>query len=276
MGRQIHREYPKEGLPPGAIYLSCGNSAKTDLPDRSVDLVVTDPPFFDNVHYSELADFFHVWQQEYFATRQQKTSTTRNEGEVQDTDAMTFSKKLSAVLTECHRVLRDNGRMVFSYHHSRDDGWSSIAMAVLEAGFSLVQAQPVKSEMSVAAPKSQAKEPIDLDVMMVCKKRQADSRSGASEHLAFSRARTLTRHRVERFNRTERRLSRNDVRVVLLSQFLVELCPARVAMEVNQSLNAYRDSVRIEVEAIWGAQQIFEQGVSEDSEAPTAPQLRLF
>ena len=33
------------------------------LPDRSIDLVVTDPPFFDNVHYSELADFFHAWQQ---------------------------------------------------------------------------------------------------------------------------------------------------------------------------------------------------------------------
>ena len=43
-------------------YLACGSSSKTDLPDRSVDAVVTDPPFFDNVHYSQLADFFHVWQ----------------------------------------------------------------------------------------------------------------------------------------------------------------------------------------------------------------------
>ena len=46
-----------------AIYLSCGDSADTGLPDRSIGLVVTDPPFFDNVHYSELADFFHAWQQ---------------------------------------------------------------------------------------------------------------------------------------------------------------------------------------------------------------------
>ena len=48
---------------PRAIALSCGDSSATGLPDGSVDLVVTDPPFFDNVHYSELADFFFAWQQ---------------------------------------------------------------------------------------------------------------------------------------------------------------------------------------------------------------------
>lgn len=47
---------------PGTVSLSCGSSDTTGLPDRSVDLIVTDPPFFDNVHYSELADFFYAWQ----------------------------------------------------------------------------------------------------------------------------------------------------------------------------------------------------------------------
>ena len=44
------------------LYVSCGDSAVTDLPDACVDVVVTDPPFFDNVHYSQLADFFFAWQ----------------------------------------------------------------------------------------------------------------------------------------------------------------------------------------------------------------------
>lgn len=39
-------------------YVATRNSAETDLPDESVDLVVTDPPYMDNVHYAELADFF--------------------------------------------------------------------------------------------------------------------------------------------------------------------------------------------------------------------------
>ena len=47
----------------GRVYLSCGDSGNTELSEGSVDAVITDPPFFDNVHYSQLADFFHVWQQ---------------------------------------------------------------------------------------------------------------------------------------------------------------------------------------------------------------------
>lgn len=44
------------------VYLSCGGSDITDIDNESVDAIVTDPPFFANVHYSELADFFYVWQ----------------------------------------------------------------------------------------------------------------------------------------------------------------------------------------------------------------------
>lgn len=48
--------------------------------------------------------------------------------------------------------------------------------AIFDAGFSIVNAHPVKAEMSVAAPKSQAKEPIQLDILLVCKKKEQDSR----------------------------------------------------------------------------------------------------
>jgi len=275
MGRKIHSRFPRDGLPRGAVYLSCGSSTKTDLPDGSVDLVVTDPPFFDNVHYSELADFFHVWQEEYFVAHKRKSTTTRNEEEVQDTDAGAFSKKLRAVFAECHRVLRKGGRMVFSYHHSREDGWSSIAEAVLGAGFSLIQAQPVKSEMSVAAPKNQAKEPIDLDIMMICKKRRDDDRRAFPAEIAFSRAREIACEKVERFNRSRRRLSRNDVRVILLSQLLVELSAGRDCAAVEQMLSGYWDSARAEVEEIWGGQQIFDEEPEEEPESAPA-QLHLF
>ena len=40
--------------------------------------MVTDPPFFDNVHYSELADFFHVWQQLYFGNGGRKRLLQRD------------------------------------------------------------------------------------------------------------------------------------------------------------------------------------------------------
>src|SRR5690606_16435522 len=110
-----------------------------------------------------------VWQELFFGARSPAgCGTTRHKGEVQDTDVDRFATKLQAVFRECHRVLKDDGLLVFSYHHSRDEGWTSVCDAVLGAGFSFVAAQPVKAEMSVAAPKTQAKEPIDIDVMLVC------------------------------------------------------------------------------------------------------------
>lgn len=233
MGAPVLDSWPADGLPPGAIYLSCGDSAATDLPDQSVDAVITDPPFYDNVHYSELADFFYVWQGLWFGDAGSKTpNTTRSVFEVQDTDSKNFSDKLRAVFSECRRVLKDEGVMVFSYHHSREDGWTSVAAAVLNAGFKLVQAQPVKAEMSVATPKLAAKSPIDLDVLMVCRKSTADRRPLLDLKDALTVAETVGTDKVMRFNRCGRQLSLNDVRIVIFSQVLVELCAGRQPVDV--------------------------------------------
>ncbi|WP_052348157.1 DNA methyltransferase [Imhoffiella purpurea] len=230
MGTSISDAWPPDGLPPGAVYLSCGDSAATDLPDRVVDAVITDPPFYDNVHYSELADFFHVWQQLWFREDEAvDQDTTRHPREVQDTESERFADKLEAVFGECHRVLKDEGLLVFSYHHSREDGWTSVARAVLAAGFRLVQTQPVKAEMSVATPKLAAKSPIDLDVLMVCRKAAADRRPRLAVESALTAATDAAEAKIRRFNRRGRQLSLNDVRVVVYSQALAELCAGRQA-----------------------------------------------
>ncbi|MBI3015784.1 MAG: helix-turn-helix domain-containing protein [Candidatus Tectomicrobia bacterium] len=257
MGGPVVERCPKSGLKPGSTYLSCGDSSATDLPDGSVDLVITDPPFFYNVHFSELADFFFVWQQLYFGDGRSKgASTTRRNTEVQDTEADAFADKLKRVFAECHRVLRDEGLLVFSYHHSREDGWAALARAVRDAGFTIVQSQPVKAEMSVAAPKSQAKEPIDLDVLLVCRKRNSDHRIRSEQNVALQRAVASTSQKVSRFNGVGRQLSRNDVRVVLLSQLLVEMSVGRTADEVSAALEVVLPRTRGIIEKTWREQEI--------------------
>lgn len=198
------------------IYLSCGDSSKTDLPNASVDLVVTDPPFFDNVHYSELADFFYAW-----TPRKNLPSsmplTTRHRGEVQDADPNRFADKLRAVFTECCRILKDDGIMVFSYHHSRDDGWLSLAKAVFGAGFWVVNAQPLKAEMSVATPKSQAKEPIQLDIVLVCRKRSSMQCVAEPDS---KRAIERAKRKIGKLSCAGLNLSLNDRKVVIYGQLL--------------------------------------------------------
>lgn len=196
------------------LYTSCGDSSSTDLPDRSVDIVVTDPPFFDNVNYSQLADFFHVWQR-HILVDDQLTPTTRSVREVQHQDAGVFSSRLGGVLSECHRVLRDDGLMAFSYHHSRGEGWTSVLSALEASGFVVTASLPVKAEMSGAAPKNQAKEPIDLDIILVCRKAEP-----WSESLDLEEALATAGDQVKRMSAAGRKLSRNDVRVILMGQLL--------------------------------------------------------
>jgi putative DNA methylase len=233
----VSTQWPPRKTNERGVYLSCGSSAATGLAARSVDLVVTDPPFFDNVHYSELADFFFAWQQLEPSPFTQNRPTTRHPAEVQDVSAEQFAVKLRAVFSECCRVLKDDGLLVFSYHHSRADGWTALADAVLGAGLSFVNCHPVKAEMSVAAPKSQAKEPIQLDVVLVCRKRAGDSRKRTDSKTAFQRAIEHAAAKANRLKEAGLTLSVNDRRVIVISQFLVETCAGRAAEQLSDALS---------------------------------------
>jgi len=233
----VDASWPAQGnLQARGIYLSCGSSDETDLPDKCIDLVVTDPPFFDNVHYSELADFFYAWQSLYPRGFINGAPTTRHVREVQDADADSFAAKLYAVFAECHRVLKDDGLLVFTYHHSRAEGWGSLAKAVFGAGFSIVNAHPVKAEMSVAAPKSQAKEPIQLDIILVCKKRERDARLPVESSRAMGKTVEQAYQKLVRLSSVGLQFSQNDRRIVVVSQFLSALGPVASPGVATQAL----------------------------------------
>jgi adenine-specific DNA methylase len=221
------------------LYLSCGDSSSTDLSNESVDAVITDPPFFDNVHYSELADFFHVWQR-FVLGESGERQTTRSNSEVQSPDVGAFTERLSGVLRECYRVLKADGVLAFTYHHSRAEGWSSVLRALMRARFVITATQPIKAEMSVAMPKNQAKEPINIDIIVVCRK--ADERrqmKSADLQAAWKRA----EDQVRRFAEVRRRLSRNDVRVIVMSQLIRELSKSPSEHIALSALNDCEPSV---------------------------------
>ena len=180
--------------------------------------MITDPPFFDNVHYSQLADFFHVWQRYMLASPDSCFETTRSEREVQHTDADAFASRLQDVWKECERVLKPEGLLVFTYHHSRPEGWRSVLEAVAGAGFAIVAAHPIKAEMSVAMPKNQAKEPIDLDIIMVCRRIHETAATMKTPQRAWKQALEVAGSQIERLREVGRSLSRNDIRIVIMAQ----------------------------------------------------------
>lgn len=155
----------------GALVLN-GDSADLPLPDGSVDAVITDPPYFDFVHYSELSDFFFAWLSPALKSRYSWFGRvdSSDQGEVQHKDPRTFARQLSYVFSECRRVLKDDGVLAFSFHHSREEGWAAIYEAIATAGFDVVAAHPVHAEMRASSAKSAARDPISLDAILVCRK----------------------------------------------------------------------------------------------------------
>ncbi len=225
------------------LYISCGDSAKTDLPNASVDAVITDPPFFDNVHYSQLADFFYSWQKPileespYF-----QVDSTRSTSEVQNSDPETFGHKLMLVLAEARRVLKDDGLLVFTYHHSKSEGWRSVLEAVVGSGFRIEACHPVKGDMSVAKPKTQAKDPINFDTIMVCRKTlRVSTETNDPDDRLLVHALERAKDQVARLRNSGWELSRNDVRVIFMGQAVAEVS--------RQSLNGDAGAIFSEINA---------------------------
>jgi putative DNA methylase len=229
----------------GTIALSCGDSANSDLPDNSIDLVVTDPPFFDNVHYSELADFFYAWQVLHprgFIVENQ--STTRRNCEVQDTDSNQFSYKLRHVFEECRRVLKENGLLVFTYHHSHPDGWLALANAVYGAQFTIVQAHPVRAELAAATPKSQTREPILIDAIIVCRKQENDKRKRQNPEEAFKRSILAASNQLERLVSIGYKPTEGDKFVIGVAQFFVALGSNITASFATQAFRQQQENLQ--------------------------------
>lgn len=152
-------------------YVSNGSSTSFDLPDSSVDLIITDPPFMDNVHYSELADFFHAWLRQIHPFNGYPTSvhTTRNPEEVQSADPTKFGEAIASVWKECARLLKPSGLLAFTFHQARISAWVELVKALESAGLVVTAIQPVKAEMSTSTIKSSAADPSNLDSIVVCR-----------------------------------------------------------------------------------------------------------
>jgi hypothetical protein len=253
----------------GTVYLSNGDSSCTDLPDGSVDLVITDPPFFDNVHYSQLADFFYYWLNQILEVSSDKT--TRSPNEVQDTDADLFTAKLTSVFSECHRVLRHSGLFIFTYHHSRHDGWTAVHRAIRHAGFACVQSYPIKAEMLVSMPLQQAKSPIHLDLIIVCRK---DSPGKLMKNVDINITSVVNeaKRQVSSLKGAGIKISLGDAKVILMGRLLCYIHSIR-NLDLEEK---FLDEIEEDIESFVGQVMATQGEVLYDQVTHQPVQLTLF
>lgn len=136
-----------------SLLLNCSSTDLQGLKDKSVDLILTDPPYYDNLSYSELSDFFYVWLRDHLPRDGRSVNGSSapylhalyvNEND--DPSHRRFIRDLTEVFTHCKRVLRSNGLMVFTFHHRDVEAWGALARALLDAGFLVTNVFPVRSE----------------------------------------------------------------------------------------------------------------------------------
>jgi len=123
------------------------------LPDASVDIVLTDPPYFDNIAYSELAEFFLPWLRDFGMVvdegvdRVLLDSLVSERGD--DDSVATYTQGLQAAFGEVARVLKPGGLMVFSYRHILPEAWASLAEAVWPHPLRCTRVLPMPGEAGV-------------------------------------------------------------------------------------------------------------------------------
>ena len=153
-----------------------GDARMLDLEDGSVDAVVFDPPYHNNVNYAELSDFFYVWLKRtagyvlddgLFAdhltdkvneaiaspARFKQQADAENagwngRGRITAAGLATddYQSKMDEIFQECHRVIKDEGIMVVMFTHRSNDAWNAMTIGLMEAGFDIARTWPVKTE----------------------------------------------------------------------------------------------------------------------------------
>jgi putative DNA methylase len=122
------------------------------IPTASVDLVLTDPPYFDNIAYSELSDFFAPWLAMLGAIG--TAGPDEGPGVLPGTGRQRgagagVAVELGACFAEVSRVLRPGGRLVFTFQHSTSAAWLALAQALAVARLAPVQVLPLLGDGTV-------------------------------------------------------------------------------------------------------------------------------
>jgi len=164
-------------------------TSATQLPDHDnhFDAVITDPPYYDNISYADLSDFFYVWLkrsvgflfEEDFAgeltpkKREAIVAPYRHGGDKSAARAF-YEQEMAAAFAEAHRVLKPGAPLVCVYAHKTTLGWASLVEALRQARFTITEAWPLDTEMPERSI-GQGTASLASSIFLVARRRDDDS-----------------------------------------------------------------------------------------------------
>ena len=170
----------------------CILGSAIDFSIDDVDLIVTDPPYYDAIPYSDLMDFFYVWLRRsihglssetdaaFADTLGPKWNHDARNGELIDDASRFEGDKLQSrqnyedgmanSFRSCHDALRSDGRLVVVFANKQPDAWETLVAALIRAGFVVDGSWPIQTEMG-NRNRAIASAALSSSVWIVCKKR---------------------------------------------------------------------------------------------------------
>ncbi len=204
--------------PPSVVVTCKSGDALDHIEDGSVDVVVMDPPYYDNVMYAELSDFFYVWLKrtagyvfpEYFTRpltdkeNEAVANPAKFKGQkgAKDLAYIDYRERMAAIFAECGRVLKSDGIMTLMFTHKASGAWDALAKGLMEAGFVITASWPINTEAE-GSLHIKDKSAANSTIFLVCRPRPA--RSETDETLFWEdlepKVRAAVRKRVPEFQK---------------------------------------------------------------------------
>ena len=176
------------------VSITCKSADSLDhLSDGSIDAVVMDPPYYDNVMYAELSDFFYVWLKRtagYLFPDLFRRHLTDKENEAVANPAKFLGEKgaralagrdyqdrMASVFTECRRVLKPDGIMTLMFTHKATGAWDALTTGLIESGFVITASWPINTEAG-GSLHIRDKAAANSTVFLACRPRPAAASDG--------------------------------------------------------------------------------------------------
>ena len=164
------------------------NFSAQNFANYKVEAIITDPPYYDAIPYSDLADFFYVWLRrsigDQFQSEFSNRLTPKSEELVQQHKTgergrigkQFYENGMTETFQAAHNSLRDDGRMVIVFAHKDPAAWETLTTAMIDAGLIVTASWPIDTEMQGGLRSQVAS--LATSLWLVCRKRPTGARVG--------------------------------------------------------------------------------------------------
>jgi len=200
-----------ESIPGGLpAILTRGVAQSTSYPDETFDAIVTDPPYYDNVSYSNLSDFFYVWLKRMLEETLPAHTTVgltpkrneiiaafyRHQGDKSKARSF-YENEMRNAFSEAKRVLKQDGVITIVYAHKTTLGWATLIDSLRQSGFQVIEAWPLTTERPGGMKANKAM--LASSVFIVARKRGLSFAMGSYEEHVQPELQQIVSERVSTF-----------------------------------------------------------------------------